>query len=714
MVTQRIAPAWRRCLGWFRRSFDGTAAALSAGASAAAALIAGINTADVYWPRPLGMGVCLAAALGLLLLAFALLERLSRALLGRSLRGVAAWLLLGGALCAMVRQGAGEGLTLRVVLFSAGAALALGLFTAALYALVRLGRRTLTLRLTALLSGAGVLLVSLFLFTDGFDDHYIQRYLALGPRRQAEDAALVPGPWAVETIDYGTEEGLPSRTVDLSPFVSRRSDTVNGAYAGLYLDYDLTAVPLAGRIYLPAGAKHCPLLMIAHGNHEIAVDSYLGYGYLGTYLASHGYAVVSVDQNACNMLTGENAGRAVLLLEHIGWLLDRSQETGHPLCGALDGENIAIAGHSRGGEMVAAAYLFNDYDRYPENGTIRFDYHFPIKALIAIAPTVDQYRPADHSVELTDVSYLLLHGACDRDVTSVQGMKQYENISYTGEGDYLKSALYIAGANHGQFNTLWGAYDQPAPFSSLLNVEGLLPAEEQQAVAARLMEAFLNLTLRGDHSGEALLTRWDSHAGALPETVYVQCYERSSFRPIADFEEDSDLETATLEGASLHAAGVSVWTEERMTDGAAPGTHALRLRWTGRASYTAALPPTDTAGLHLSFDIADLDTGRVEREDYRLLDCQLRLTDSGGRTATAQLSDFATVYPPLPVRTDKLDFLFDTCTYRHALATVSIPTEAFRGGDGFDPTSVAELTFLFDSSGEVMIDNIGWSETAVN
>ena len=359
--------------------------------------------------------------------------------------------------------------------------------------------------------------------------------------------------------------------------------------------------------------------------------------------------------------------------------------------------------------MIAAAYLFNDYDRYSENGTIRFDYHYPIKALIAIAPTVDQYRPADHSVELTDINYLLLHGACDRDVTNVQGMKQYENISFTGEGDYLKSALYIAGANHGQFNTLWGAYDQPIPFSSLLNVEGLLPAEEQQAIAAKLMKAFLDLTLRGDPSGEALLTDWDSRTGELPETVYVQCYERSSFRPIADFEEDSDLETATGEGVSLHATGVSVWTEERMNTGAAPGTHALRLRWTGRASYTAGLPPTNTTGLSLSFDIADLNRTLVEQGNYRLLNCEVRLTDSQGHTASAQLSDYATIYPPLPVRTDKLDFLFNTRTYRHALATVTIPTEDFDAADGFDPAEVVELSFLFDSSGEVMMDNIGWS-----
>ena len=231
------------------------------------------------------------------------------------------------------------------------------------------------------------------------------------------------------------------------------------------------------------------MLFIAHGNHEITTESYLGYDYLGRYLASHGYVMVSVDQNACNMLTGENAGRAVLLLEHIGLLLAYGKERGNPLYRMLDESRIAIAGHSRGGEMVATAYLFNSYDRYPENGTIAFDYNYQIKSIIAIAPTVNQYKPADHSVELEDVNYLLLHGAADRDVRNFMGMAQYENISFTGQGDYLKTALYIAGANHGQFNSLWGAFDQSGPLAALLNVEGLMPEEEQQRIAEEHLQA---------------------------------------------------------------------------------------------------------------------------------------------------------------------------------------------------------------------------------
>ena len=449
------------------------------------------------------------------------------------------------------------------------------------------------------------------------------------------------------------------------------------------------------------------MLFMAHGNHEITTESYLGYDYLGRYLASHGYVVVSVDQNACNMLTGENAGRAVLLLEHIGLLLQYGRQWGHPLYRMLDKERIAIAGHSRGGEMVATAYLFNRYDRYPENGAIAFDYNYNIKSIIAIAPTVNQYKPAGHSVELEDVNYLLLHGAADRDVSNFMGMAQYENISFTGQGDYLKTALYIAGANHGQFNSLWGAFDQSGPFAALLNVEGLMPETEQQRIACLFVKIFLDVTLLDDQSCRSLLTDWSAYAAQLPETVYVQCWESSSFVPIADFEEDSDLETATIEGGVLSAEGVGLWTEELMGFGG-EDTHALRLRWGSGGRYEISFPALDMTGLSVSFDLCDLDSRAVENGRYERIDGTVELTDADGNKAAARIGDFSVVFPILPVRTDKLDFVFRTCAYKKAFATVAIPGEAFvPEGESFDLSRIAGLSFRFEGSGQAAMDNIG-------
>ena len=71
-----------------------------------------------------------------------------------------------------------------------------------------------------------------------------------------------------------------------------------------YQGYGLNEVPIRGKIWYPKEAQNCPVLFMIHGNHNYVEESYLGYEYLGQYLASYGYVMVSVDQNACNMMLG--------------------------------------------------------------------------------------------------------------------------------------------------------------------------------------------------------------------------------------------------------------------------------------------------------------------------------------------------------------------------------------------------------------------------
>ena len=110
---------------------------------------------------------------------------------------------------------------------------------------------------------------------------------------------------------------------------------------------------------------------------------------------------VSVDENILNERSGENDARAVLLLENIGEILKKNGDDSQPIYGKLDEQNIALMGHSRGGEMIADAYLFNEYDAYPSNGMFTFDYHYKIRALIAVAPSVNQYLPAGQKTGIT-------------------------------------------------------------------------------------------------------------------------------------------------------------------------------------------------------------------------------------------------------------------------------------------------------------------------
>lgn len=715
-MTEQLAckrPSLRkRFAGWIADRFYGCGKVVCHVAAAVVAVTAGLELMSLYFPSQIGGALMVLAVFTVSELAVFLLKRILRPILRINIVPLLSLVAAYGFAAFAVKYGAGEGWTWRVFLVTGVILASAFLLVISLWSVFNRGWRWLTggfACMSFVLSAALILLIT----GDGFADDTLEHYLALTEHEQesedAFDSSLRDGQYDVLVLDYGPGEELEPAAVNLASYMVR-SDDLTGLYVDAYMEFDLTEVPVRGRVWYPDGAYHCPVLFIAHGNHEITTPSYLGYDYLGEYLASHGYVVVSVDQNACNMLSGENDARAVLLLEHIQQILVYNEREGNPLYGLVDRNNIAIAGHSRGGEMVATAYLFNDYDHYPENAVIRFQYGFSIKSIIAIAPTVNQYKPADHSVALEDVNYLLLHGASDRDVTKFMGMSQYENIDFTGAGDFIKSALYIGGANHGQFNSLWGEYDSTGMESPLLNVESLLPEKDQQTIAKLFVKVFLDVTLLGDESCRSLLTDWEDYAAQLPETVYVQCHEESDFMVIADFEEDSEVTTATMDGASLYAGGVSYWTEELMdfAGSSAYDTHALRLRWNKAANLLIRMPRTDMNDAALTFDICDLDMDSVENGDYDLLNATITLMDANGNTVETQLSDHAIIYPLLMVKTDKLDYLFDTPVKKPAFATVSIHIDEFRAQKGeIDFTKITLIKIAFDEAGEVAIDNIG-------
>lgn len=564
---------------------------------------------------------------------------------------------------------------------------------------------------TGVMTGASVW----FLAADGFEDSYVSEY-----RKWDKTAKEIPGfeeygepgIYTVETLEYSPykEVEVKTETVDLRDFV-RKGETWHEAYRDLFQTYGLGNAPVAGKVWYPAEAQSCPVIFMAHGNHSITEESYLGYAYLGEYLASHGYVFVSVDENVLNERSGENDGRAVLLLENIKALQKWNEQEENPLYQKMDYDNIALAGHSRGGEMIADAYLFNDCEAYPSNGMISFDYHFSIKALLAVAPSVNQYRPADHEVELSDANYLVVQGANDQDISVFMGNQQYENIAFSGKGDYLKASLYITGANHGQFNSLWGKYDMEPPLSWWLNVGNLIPEEEQQYLLKIFARAFFDKTLKGECTYEDLLTAASKYENYLQETLYVQQYEQSAFSLMADFEEDTDLTTAT-DGSSLLADHMSMWTEEKITDSrdgeGERENHALRLKWkeTKQASYEITPEhPISLEGAALRFDVCNL----LSEETEKPLDFTVALTDETGNRVSAVVGDYRTLYPAFPVTLSKVQHLFGDSEEKYQFQTVSIPAEDFKGAETFDFTKVRSISLVFDVSdhGELWLDNIG-------
>lgn len=641
-----------------------------------------------------------------------------------------------GGFCAYGSVGAGEEAG---AVFGAVSFLAVILFSKSLWAFFRNKVRTFPVKAGLFAGGIYTVLLAALLFGTGFLDSYIDasrrqngRVMEAGEVEGFAEYAAA-GEYTPVSVTYGPDADMATATatdtatatatdtaaaaeivtgtVDLSRYVAEEP-AWRRLYRSLFTEHTLSDAPIAGKIWYPKEASNCPVIFMAHGNHSITEKSWLGYDYLGEYLASHGYVFVSVDETILNERSGENDARAILLLENIAALLELGKEEDCVLYGKLDEECLALAGHSRGGEMIADAYLFNDYDTYPSNGMFSLDYHFQIKALLAVAPSAGQYLPAGHEVELCDVNYLVLQGANDQDITVFQGNEQYENITFSGEGDYIASSLYIAGANHGQFNTLWGSYDSGRPFSLWLNVKNLIGQEEQQEILKLFALVFFDKTLKGEDTYADLLTDYARYAAYLPDTLYVQQYQTSDVRIVADFEEDSDI-TETGEETELTARHMAMWTEEELSysvEGMGKReNYALRLKWkeTKQAYYEIEFSGTQRAGEGgLLFDACNL------AESGAPLDFTVVLTDGAGRTAEAAVSSSSVLYPAFPVRLSKIQYVFGEEDQKYQFQTVQLPLRAFSQESGFDAGQIKSVRFLFDKAknGALHIDNIGFAE----
>lgn len=382
-----------------------------------------------------------------------------------------------------------------------------------------------------------------------------------------------PGPHAVRTLYYGsgTDRNRPeyrdsvavvTEPVDASKLVSLGSSAKS---RNRYWGFSPDSFPLNARVWRPAAPGPHPLVLVVHGNHDMRDFSDPGYDWLGELLASRGYVLASVDMNFVNGgIRGENDARGWLLLKHLeAWRAFTEDEDG-PLHGVADMSRIALIGHSRGGEAVGHAAAFNRLKRYPDDASLEFDFGFAIRAVVAIAPVDGQYLPADQRAPVENVNYLVFHGSHDGDVTSFHGLRQFNRVRFDDGGDWFKSAVYVYRANHGQWNTVWGAHDNGPRSGRILDLRGLLPAEEQREFGRVFVSAFLEIALKGDDRYRPLFRDHRVAGGWLPKTMYVTRFEDASFRPLADFEEDIDLETGTAEGVALMGEGFGTWREGRL------------------------------------------------------------------------------------------------------------------------------------------------------
>ncbi len=591
----------------------------------------------------------------------------------------------------------------------------------------------------------------------------------------APDPSLA-GPFAVKFLYYGSgtdrnrpeyrdSVALTTKTVDASKLVDlgQTAKERNG-----YWGFTPARMPLNGRVWYPDGPGPFPLVLVVHGNHNMREFSDPGYAWIGELLASRGMIVVSLDMNFINGgIRNENDARGWFFLKHLEQWREWNATEGNPFTGRVDMDRIALIGHSRGGEAVGHAAAFNRLTHYPDDANVRFDFGFGIRAIIAIAPVDGQYQPTDRLVPVENVDYLVFHGSHDGDVSGFMGIRQYQRVRFTDGRPHLKAAVFVYRANHGQWNTVWGAHDNGPRSGRILDLRTLMPAEDQRQFGRVYISAFLETALRGDTRYLPLFRDHRVAAGWLPKTMYITRFEEDSYRPIATFEEDIDVSTGSLGGVRIEGDSLATWRESRLSlrtanspvEGSSQYNNAVTLGWNNRiagedttrrgrpASWTVRLSAEAADGLRLDEtsslqfllmpteampgprrvrpDSTAADSARrsapprpprrSDDEELPPVDLSVELVDAAGVSARLPLSHYGVVRRPLEtwilMRRDIERSRFGRQS-EIVLQTYSIPLADFRRARAsLDLGRIRAVRFVFDRAvaGTVIIDDIGFA-----
>jgi dienelactone hydrolase len=583
------------------------------------------------------------------------------------------------------------------------------------------------------------------------------------------------GSFKVKSLYYGS--GTDKRRAEYRDSVTLKTPTVDGsAFVSIEgpaakqreKDWGITTkkLPLNGRVWYPDGDGPFPLVLIVHGNHTPTDYSDPGYKYLGEQLASHGFILVSVDENFINGLSGENDGRGWLLLKHLERWKKWNDSTGSLFHGKVDMKRIALMGHSRGGEAVAHAATFNRLGHYPDDAKVKMNFQFDIRSIVAIAPVDGQYRPASVFMPLENVNYMVIHGSHDGDVSSFDGLRQFQRLKFTDGKDYFKSAWYVYRANHGQWNSVWQNKDNGPRSARNLDLRGLIPMEDQMQFGRVVITAFLEATL---HDRKEYLPMFRDHrvaGGWLPKTMYITRFQQSGFKPLATFDEDVDVTTGSVPGVRLEGDSLGTWKETGLTLRPATSplnTNGVTLGWNNKvsgpdttkrgrpATYTITLSDSLVRALNIDSraalcfsaapqdakpgprplprDTTKKDSTKADsakkapapkvpktpkpKPDSFPVDFTVQVTDANGVTASVPVTRYGVPRRPLDVRILRranMEQQRFANKYEIVLQSYVIPlSDLVAASPTLDPTKLRTVRFVFDRAiwGQVLMDDIG-------
>jgi dienelactone hydrolase len=483
-----------------------------------------------------------------------------------------------------------------------------------------------------------------------------------------------------------------------------------------------------------------PVLLFLHGRHGTCYDgwgiddddcqnpipSFRGYEYISRNLASHGYAVISIDSNDINdndsgPSNGDSGSlaRAQLVVRHLDEFRNINQMGGQglsDLMGKLDMSEIGIMGHSRGGEGVNMTVRYNREQLNPHN----------ITAVYSLAPT-DYNTQGVNNVTLASVA-----GYCDGDVEDMMGNFAYDTSRYALASDpYPKFQLIPMGANHNYFNTVWATDTRPDDWTIIdrasddswcgENAEGngRDTPELQQAHGLFFIASFFRYFIGHEQEFGAL---WSGQA-PVPSSICPEgeesCDDRyllSVMAPASDrLVIDDTLDPASLTINNLGGSSYfynfssfgSCQTNGRPGEGCAVAVptfniaEMLYMSWDIAATYRTQLLDTDVTPYQVVSMRVGISHGDADNEDGQDFDIVLEDMDGNRASVTASEYSDALFYPPGG------DFYDDTNrgSQKTTLNAVDIPLTAFEGID-FQHLKALEIDFNRSQAGTIQLTDL--------
>ena len=521
------------------------------------------------------------------------------------------------------------------------------------------------------------------------------------------------------TSSYTYEPATTSASDPLRTDVSSYFDTPDSS-----VTETMDKAPLRGLGYYPNGTGPFPLVLIVHGNHNPTHPNHEGYDYLCQLLAKQGIITISVDESFLNWASGEMDARAIVLLRHLQRWREWNNTPGHTFYGKVDLNKIGLSGHSRGGEAITVANLFNTTLHNASDPDHNFN--FNIKSLFAIAP-VDGQIGTSYSgtpVVINNAHYFIMHGSHDGDVSSFGGQKTYDRaFPNASSASGFKGLLFVHGANHNYWNEKWAYCSNDG--TKITSALSQISIAQQQDIGKVYVCAFFQLALLDKEPYKALMTG-DLMFDSLPSGVtLIHQYSDQTRVDLNNYQEDNNSSTGSYSGVTNSANGISPLVDDNYngwswstwsTDNSYyifNQTGCVVTGWNStNAIYELNLPSSIGTLVntypYLSFrigqiyeDPASLNTAGADKD----LSVQLELTSipNPQPTHTLKISNFDKL--PYPVEAHRAG----KHVTKSVMKTVRIPLRSFVvNKSDWDLADILKIKIKFDqqNKGLVVIDDI--------